>query len=276
MDFKKMIGFGVAGNFAGHLEQAGEASDFVNVKVKDNIQPKAIFPFYLPNQTETFLATFPVSSDTIQFPVGADNLQIEPEIALICEIEYDENKQVQALKPIYFTAFNDCSIRRPGAKKISEKKNWGPASKGMASQLLPLSEFSEGCELDHYRIASFLKRGGKAYPYGQDSAAVDYSYFHETLLNWVIEKMNHQADEGPAEDIALHLKNSGYPTQVIISIGATRYLPFGETTFLQPGDESIVVVYDSRQFDAEFVQAGAQANELSNQGGMCVLKQTVV
>ena len=44
MDLTKMIGFGVAGNFAGHLEQAGEASDFVNVKVKDAIQPKAIFP----------------------------------------------------------------------------------------------------------------------------------------------------------------------------------------------------------------------------------------
>ncbi len=26
--FKDAIGFGVAGNFAGHLEQAGEATDF--------------------------------------------------------------------------------------------------------------------------------------------------------------------------------------------------------------------------------------------------------
>ena len=69
MDFKKMIGFGVAGNFAGHLEQAGEASDFVNVKVKDNIQPKAIFPFYLPNQTETFLATFPFTLSNTGLPL---------------------------------------------------------------------------------------------------------------------------------------------------------------------------------------------------------------
>ena len=28
MNFEQMIGFGVAGNFAGHLEQAGEAADF--------------------------------------------------------------------------------------------------------------------------------------------------------------------------------------------------------------------------------------------------------
>ena len=32
MNFEQMIGFGVAGNFAGHLEQAGEAADFTQVK----------------------------------------------------------------------------------------------------------------------------------------------------------------------------------------------------------------------------------------------------
>ena len=42
MNFEKMIGFGVAGNFAGHLEQAGEAADFVAVKTDNHIQPKAI------------------------------------------------------------------------------------------------------------------------------------------------------------------------------------------------------------------------------------------
>ena len=83
MDLTKMIGFGVAGNFAGHLEQAGEASDFVNVKVKDAIQPKAIFPFYVPHIENSFLNVFPISHHQIQFPDGADNLQIEPEVCLI-------------------------------------------------------------------------------------------------------------------------------------------------------------------------------------------------
>ena len=36
------IGLGVAGNFAGHLEQAGEAADFVAVKVNDKVAPKAM------------------------------------------------------------------------------------------------------------------------------------------------------------------------------------------------------------------------------------------
>ena len=30
-----IIGLGVAGNFAGHLEQAGEASDFKDLKIAD-------------------------------------------------------------------------------------------------------------------------------------------------------------------------------------------------------------------------------------------------
>ena len=49
MVFRHVIGFGVAGNFAGHLEQAGEANDFLTVEVKEAVQPKAIFPFYVPS-----------------------------------------------------------------------------------------------------------------------------------------------------------------------------------------------------------------------------------
>ena len=87
-----------------------------------------------------FLSTFPLSHNQINFPQGADNLQIEPEIALICDLIY-KGKQVEQIIPRYFAAYNDCSIRRPNAKKICEKKNWGAASKGISSNLfhfLPL------------------------------------------------------------------------------------------------------------------------------------------
>ena len=36
---KNLIGFGVAGNFAGHLEQAGETPDFVKVKTESTSAP---------------------------------------------------------------------------------------------------------------------------------------------------------------------------------------------------------------------------------------------
>ena len=49
------------------------------------------------------------------------------------------------------------------AGKISEKKNWGSASKGMSSQRIALDKFAEGGELDYYHIASFLRREGECY-----------------------------------------------------------------------------------------------------------------
>ncbi|MFL9627770.1 DUF5718 family protein [Aeromonas jandaei] len=254
----KFIGLGVAGNFAGHLEQAGEASDFVAVVVRDTTAPKALFPFFVPGHPGQ-LGVFPLSNNAIFLPEAAvsgdEKVQIEPEVALWCELEYAD-KQVVAIHPRAFGAYNDCSIRRPNAKKISEKKNWGEESKGLAANLLPLSGFAAGCELDDYRIACYLERDGELHAYGVDSAAIDYSYFHGKLLDWAIDKFNHQQDEGPAEHIQGLLAQAGHPPHALISIGATRYTPFGETHFLKPGDTSCVVVYPgSRYSETEIREA---------------------
>lgn len=260
MNFEKMIGFGVAGNFAGHLEQAGEAADFVAVKTATAQQPKAIFPFYVPSEKAGFLSVYPLSHQFIRFPDGADNLQIEPEMALICDIQYKEGK-VTALHPHHFAAYNDCSIRRPNAKKICEKKNWGANSKGISATLLPLAYFHEGNAIDHYRIACFHKRNGEMNTYGVDSPAGEYSYFHQQLLDWIVDRMNNQPDEGPMNHILPLIKEAGYPEQAIISIGATRYTPFGESHFLQPGDTSIVVIYNGEKYNAEQIREMANAEQ---------------
>ncbi|WP_150539423.1 DUF5718 family protein [Actinobacillus vicugnae] len=276
MQKEHFIGLGVAGNFAGHLEQAGEAADFQQVQTEEAIQPKAIFPFYVPSQnlaqSEQFLSAYPLSHDTITFPHDADNLQIEPEIALICEVAY-QDKQVIALKPTHFAAYNDCSIRRPNARKICEKKNWGTASKGISATSIPLESFTEGCTLDHYNIACFHKRDGKLNTYGEDSPAVSYSYFHQKLLNWIIDKMNHQPDQGPMNHIAGLLAQANYPTKAIISIGATRYTEFGERNFLQIGDTSIVVVYNAQKYSHDQIKAMAESEQFS--GDLSALVQKV-
>lgn len=265
MAFKNVIGFGVAGNFAGHLEQAGEANDFLTVEVKEAVQPKAIFPFYVPSEKAGFLSTYPLSTDTITPPNEADNLQIEPEVALLCDVEYEANKVV-ALKPVKFAAYNDCSIRKPDANKISEKKNWGANTKGVSSQMFNLNGLSEGGELDRYRIASFHQRANQVERYGEDSPVIGYSYFHEKLLNWIVERMNNQQDVGPTENIAQHLANANYPEQALISIGATRYTEYGETTFLQSGDTSMVVVYDSQKYSSHDIAAMAKKAEFPQEG----------
>ncbi|QLB41548.1 hypothetical protein HV560_01150 [Mannheimia pernigra] len=275
MQNNHFIGLGVAGNFAGHLEQAGEAADFAKVKTAEAVQPKAIFPFYVPAENlgdYQFLSTYPLSNDAIHFPQDADNLQIEPEIALICDIAY-ENNQVISLIPTHFAAYNDCSIRRPNARKICEKKNWGASSKGISAIQLPLDHFNEGGTLDNYYIACFHKRDGKLNAYGINSPAVEYSYFHQKLLDWVVNQMNNQPDDGPMNHIAEMLEQANYPTQAIISIGATRYTPFGESNFLQVGDVSMVVVYNAKKYSLSQIEEMAKLQTFSED--ISALIQTV-
>ena len=272
MPFKHVIGLGVAGNFAGHLEQAGEAADFAAVKTEEAIAPKAIFPFYVPSEKADFLATYPLCSNTIVPPNDADNLQIESEVALLCDIHY-KNGKVTGLTPVKFAAYNDCSIRKPNAKKISEKKNWGQQTKGVSSTLIELDHLDEGGVLDRFRIASFHKRGEDVIRYGEDSPVVGYSYFHQKLMNWIIDRMNNQQDAGPAEDISAHLANANYPEQALISIGATRYTEYGETNFLKSGDTSIVVVYDGELYSQEEITRMAQSQTFAEEGISTLVQQ---
>lgn len=241
IDLENLAGFGVAGNFANHLEQAGESEDFINVKTDAEDAPKGIFPFYLKN-FDGFISTFPLSTTSIVAKEG-ENIQMEPEIALLCDVSYEDGK-VSTLTPTHFTAYNDCSIRRKGAKKISQKKNWGFQTKGVSEHFIPIDRFSQGGIMDNYNIASFIKRNGELIPYGVDSQALGYSYFYEKLITWLEDKFANQKDHGPLEDISKYLASVDFPTKFLVSIGATRYTEFGEHHFLDLNDELFVVVYN--------------------------------
>jgi len=237
------ICLGVAGNFANHLEQAGEVKDFVNVEVEEENAPKGIFPFYLP-KSSSFLGVYPISKDTLVLPEYEANAQVEPEIGVLFDVVYDEDKNVKDLIAKKFTVFNDTTIRKDGALKISEKKSWHESSKGKGSSWIDIDRFEEGGVMDSFHLRSFLIRDGKKYEYGVDAPLLGYSYFYGKLKNWLIEKMNNQKDFGPLEDISKHLKECGYPKQAFVSIGATAYAPFGESNYLKDGDEVIVEAYD--------------------------------
>ena len=249
----KLPSFGVAGNFTGHLEQAGEAVDFANVKTAEQNAPKAVFPTYIPSKDSLIpinLQDFPFDQDKIIFPQNEENIQVEPECALIFDATW-ENQKLKSLKPICFGASNDCSIRKPGAKKISQKKNWGKSSKGLSNNLIDVDTFEQGSILDNYNISSFIKRNGQVFEYGEDSAIKDYSYIYEKLLNWLIEKINNQQDEGPAEKIYDYLAKANFPSKIMISIGATRYTEFGEKNYLQKGDKSYIIIYPKKKYSKE-------------------------
>jgi hypothetical protein len=234
-------GFGIAGNFAGHLEQAGEARDFTALKLSGNA-PKGMFPFHLPISGH-FLSTNPVSSSLLSLPEGAQ-VQGEPEVALEVALSWDASGRA-SIRPFAFGAFDDASIRREGAPKISVKKNWGPGSKGFSDDRIALPDgLVAGCPLDRFRIASFLGRDGSWEAYGQDSPVLGYTLYGEALVEWVEDRLSSQTDVGPLEDLPALLSRAGRPERAVVTIGATRYTPLGETTYLREGDRFAVAVYD--------------------------------
>lgn len=266
---------GVAGNFAGHLEQAGEAAEFAHIpgaKV-----PKGIFPVYVPGRDD-FLGVFPMTSGAITVPASESplNLQIEPEVGLLCDLEYDHGVPA-ALEPVAIGAFNDCSIRRDGAAKISEKKNWGPNSEGFASLLFEVDEIDADGATENFRLTCFLRRSGSVHPYGIDSPLPGYSYYGSQLLDWIVERLQNQ--EGPdgttLEPVGEYLAACGNPARMLIGIGATRYSDFGETNFLTAGDESIVVVYDGAVHSATDVEAAVAVGGEAGLESASVLVQRV-
>lgn len=271
---KEFIGFGIAGNFAHHLDQAGEAADFVDVVTEEENAPKGIFPFYLPN-SDTFLGTYPLDSSTLVYPQHDDNLQMEPEVGLICELKYQDGKVIDLI-PNYFAAYNDATIRKQGASKISQKKNWAAQTKGISSHIIPIDKFEEGGIMDSYHIASFIKRDGTTHMYGQDSAVITYNYFYGKLKNWIIDKLNNQEDFGPLEDLSSHIKDCAYPKQAVISIGATSYTEFGENNYLEVADECFVFIYDSNKYSPEQIEEFVNTNDIEQKEALSILKQTII
>ena len=260
--YRDFLGLGIAGNFALHLAQAGELEDFKEIITADEAAPKGMFPFYLPKRVtgaKEILNTYPLSSSTIKLPNENLNIQAEPEVALICDFFYENNK-LSKIIPTHFAAYNDCSIRVAGASKISDKKNWGENSKGVSQNLLEIDNFGDGGIMDNYSICSFLKRAGNIHAYGEDVELKGYSYFYEKLLSWMVEQINTQEDFGPLEHLNNYITACNYPSKAIISIGATRYTSYGEHTFLQEGDEIIIMLYNNKTTNTSSLLEMVEAN----------------
>ncbi|WP_295021541.1 DUF5718 family protein [Sulfurimonas sp.] len=275
--YRDFLGLGIAGNFALHLAQAGELEDFKNIITEDEAAPKGMFPFYLPkivSGAKEILNTYPISSSTIELPDNTTNVQAEPEVGVVCELEYANNQLIK-VTPTHFGAYNDCSIRVAGASKISDKKNWGANSKGISENLITIDKFSDGGVMDSYSICSFLRRDGEFHAYGEDVELNGYSYFYEKLTDWIVNQINTQVDFGPLEYLSEYIKECDYPKKAVISIGATRYTPYGEKTFLKSNDEVFVVLYDRSKIDSCDILKKLGSGSYDN-ANMSVLKQQVL
>ncbi|WP_104708045.1 DUF5718 family protein [Helicobacter ailurogastricus] len=255
------IGLGVVGNFARHLEQAGEAHSFINMKHIEKDAPKGLFPFYLPLDGG-YLGRYCIDNEVVILPDDLSlRAQAEPEIALECEVTYNDKHLVESITPHYFMAFNDASVRNLPVKRLSAKKNFSKASKGMGGKL-PIDRFVYGGVCNDYSIASFLTREGQTHVYGENSKLVKYEYFYDKLLDWIVEMLNTQEDTGSLENLKDILKAQNYPSKFLIAIGATPYMPFAQEHFLQQGDTITIIAYNHRRYSFDKILEMTASNTL--------------
>lgn len=256
-NWHRTYGLGVAGNVAGHMAQAGEADAGHEEAVQTT--PAAIFTFYAPHphtidatedEVLALYETFPVTNAVIDYPKIGGDVQVEPELGLYVDIVYArDGKSVERLVPRRVAAFNDCSIRRlDGSEKLTEKKNWGFGSKGISLRSFRVDSISKGTMVDQLVLSSFILRNGQVQKYSVDAPARNYLMFHDELIDWIVDRINNQGNTGKWMEIFKDLVKSDYPTSMWIALGAGEYTEWGATNFLQPKDETLVIVYDEQTF----------------------------
>jgi len=232
-NLKQVPIFGIAGNFAGHMEQANE------------VISSGIFPIYFP-KAQNYLGVYPICHDQIMADFSQPiDIQMEAEVCLLFNVCYQKN-QVNQLSPIAYTVFNDCSIRHKQTTRLSEKKNWGTCSAGIAQKWHPLKDFSPQGDFASLNLVSYLNRNHQIIDYGIDCPISNYQCFNEPLIKWITDALNHQPDLGALPELHHSLMALHQPKQIIVSLGATRYTKFGQTHFLQPNDQIGLFIYDTQ------------------------------
>ena len=146
----------------------------------------------------------------------------------------------------------------------------------LAKNLIQIDEFSENGIINDYKIACFLIRNNEIFQYGETSFIKDYSYIYEKLLNWIIEKLNNQIDEGPTENLNSYLNYDDKINKMIFSIGATRYTDFGKTHFLQENDKSVVVLFPDDKYSDEEILSVVKDKDFSHDDISLLYQEIVI
>ncbi|WP_413700337.1 DUF5718 family protein [Psychromonas sp. KJ10-10] len=263
-----LLGLGIVGNSAGHIQQTGESKGLT--KIGDINKPQALFPFYIPNAEEKYLSELPYSETHLSLPKTVNaKVQMEPELALKLALTYGQQGEITGLRAISISVINDATYRNANITKLAQKKNWGALSKGLANYEIEIDSFTSGCQLDHFRLCGFHKHHDKWQLCGDDVALNDYSYFYEKILDWLKTQIQTQQEHALLHNIQELLTQTGCPENIIVSIGSTRYSNYGETHQLFSGDQTAVVLYDSRTYAladvVSLLEYDKDLNKLSNE-----------
>tara|TARA_R110001583_G_scaffold1583_2_gene12309 strand:+ start:16070 stop:16912 length:843 start_codon:yes stop_codon:yes gene_type:complete len=268
-----LLGLGIAGNSAGHLQQTGESKGFS--QLVDANKPQALFPFYVPGAKEGYLSVHPYSEHHLHLPDSENaKVQMEPELALKLSVSYGQQGLVEGLKVLAVTVINDATYRNADIVKLAQKKNWGTSCKGLADHEIMIDAFTLGSSLDHFRLCGFHQRDSQWSLCGDDVALNEYSYFYEDILQWLVTQIQTQQNKGPLHNIQDLLTQADHPENILVAIGATRYSSYGETHQLISGDQSAVILYDSRAYKLpsilHLLEDGNDLNVLSNEKIVCL------
>ena len=98
----------------------------------------------------------------------------------------------------------------------------------------------------------------------------------EELMNWSVEKFNHQKYEGPAEEISKQLKASVNPSEIMISVGGTRYNDYGNSHYLKDVDKAVVVVYPEDIYSEDQILNLVESGEIDKKADISALVQDVI
>ena len=74
------------------------------------------------------------------------------------------------------------------------------------------------------------------------------------------------------------MKKSEYPTSIWVALGAGEYTEWGQKNFLQPGDESLVIIYDEKKYPKgpSELEVAALMDEYPAPDGIIAVRQTFV
>ncbi len=271
-DLEKAFHVGVLGNFA-----VDEKQNMRNPFPLIEEAPTGLVVTYVPFQDEhhPILSRFPLSHSKIAIPSIYDNLQVEPEVVLDCEVKYYHNNLLYII-PKRFTAYNDVTLHRFSTSSIVENKNWGRNSKGIAREWINIDSFDKDGNIANYNIVSFIKRDGAIEQYSIDTPINKYPYMYEQLLDWIIEEIKRDRELQSPNSINSLLKSAKYPNRFLINIGTTQFTAIGEKAFLEEGDEVFVVLYDRKLYRPDSIKAYLLAYKTRkvHYEGMVILHQT--
>lgn len=259
---RNSISVGIIGNYFGHLSGAEN--------IKEHPLPNGIFIIHC-DHPETM-----TSGAEVKYPINGSKVDIEPEFVIRFDTRY-QNGKLSALTATHMTIGNDFTIRElDGSSKISQRKAWGEKSKGINSTWWEMREFTSENYGKNLNLISYIERGGEFYCATELVDCLDTKVFCVELIEWIIDRINNQEDEGMYEEIHSELLANDFPEELILYTGAPNYSGWGEDNFIKIGDKVHISAFKTDLVSLKEVENLFVQGKQVNNDAMLTFSQEVV